>query len=119
MEIAGDFGVGYMFDVWGPKAPPMSPEERAANHRERIVLEHNRLDQRVLSELQHENAPMHPSLDALSGAGHATLKWFDREPTYTAVRDIVNQSVANDKELASKPPVGNRWSQIDCMTEGK
>lgn len=119
MEIAGDYGVGYMFDVWGPKAPPMPPEEQAANHRERIVLEHSRLDQRILSELKGENAPARPSLDALSGAGHATLKWFDGEPSYATVRDVVNQFVANDKELASKPPMGNGWSRIDCTVEGK
>jgi hypothetical protein len=118
MEIAGDYGVGYIFDVWGPKAPPLPPEERAANHRERIVLEHSRLDQRVLSELKHENAPVHPSLDVLSGSGHRTLKWFNNEPTYAAVRDIVSQFVANDKELASNPPVGSGWS-IECMVQGK
>jgi tetratricopeptide (TPR) repeat protein len=56
MEIAGDYGVGYMFDVWGPKAPPLPPDEVVANHRERIVLEHNRLDQKILSELKHEDA---------------------------------------------------------------
>ncbi|HLX14795.1 MAG TPA: hypothetical protein VKS24_06265 [Bradyrhizobium sp.] len=83
------------------------------------MLEHNLLDQRILSELKHENAPMHPSLDVLSGTGHATLKWFDREPSYTAVRDAVEQFVANDKELASKPPVGNSWSRIECMIERK
>jgi hypothetical protein len=119
MEIAGDFGVGYMFDVWGPKAPPLPPEERAANHRERIVLEHNRLDQKILSELKQQDAPIHPTLDLLSAEGHATLKWFDSEPTYPALRDAVSQFVANDKGLAARPPMGNAWSRITCMIEGK
>ncbi len=119
MEIAGDYGVGYMFDVWGPKVPPLPPEERAANHRERIVLEHNRLDQKVLSELKHEDAPMHPTLDLLSGNGHATLKWFEGEPAYSVLREAVSQFVANDKELASRPPMGNAWSRITCMVGGK
>jgi hypothetical protein len=119
MEIAGDYGVGYMFDVWGPKVPPLPPEERAANHRERIVLEHNRLDQKVLSELEHKDAPMHPTLDLLAADGHATLKWFDSEPTYPVLRDAVSQFVANDKNLATRPPMGNAWSRITCMVAGK
>lgn len=119
MEIAGDYGVGYMFDVWGPKVPPLSPEERVANHRERIVLEHNRLDQKILSELKQRDVPMHPTLDLLSAEGHATLKLFDREPTYAAIRDAVSQFVANDKNLATRPPMGNAWSQITCMVGGK
>jgi hypothetical protein len=119
MEIAGDYGVGYMFDVWGPKAPPLPPEERAANHRERIVLEHNRLDQKIMSELKQENAPMHPTLDLLSAQGHATLKWFDSEPAYPALREAVTQFVANDKGLAARPPMGNAWSHITCRVEGK
>jgi hypothetical protein len=119
MEIAGDYGVGYMFDVWGPRAPPLPPEESAANHRERIVLEHNRLDQKVLSELKNKDTPMHPTLDLLSADGHATLKWFDGEPTYPALRDIVSQFVANDKDLATRPPIGNAWSRITCVVGGK
>ena len=119
MEIAGDFGVGYMFDVWGPKTPPLPPEERAANHRERIVLEHNRLDQKVLSQLNQQDAPIHPTLDLLSAEGHATLKWFDSEPTYPVLRDVVGQYVANDKGLATRPPMGNAWSRITCKVDGK
>jgi len=119
MEIAGDYGVGYMFDVWGPKAPPLPPEEREANHRERIVLEHNRLDQKILSELKHEDAPMNPTLDLLFANGHATLKWFDSEPAYPALRDAVSQFVASDKALATRPPFGNSWSRITCMAGGK
>jgi hypothetical protein len=119
MEIAGDYGVGYMFDVWGPKTPPLPPEERAANHRERIVLEHNRLDQKMLSELKHQDVPIHPTLDALSANGHATLKWFDGEPTYPVIRDIVSQYVANDKDLATRASIGNAWSRIDCLTDRK
>ena len=80
----------------------------AANHRERIVLEHNRLDQKILSELKHEDAPMHPTLDALFANGHAALKWFDGEPTY----------VADDKDLATKAPIGNAWSRIACPAGG-
>jgi hypothetical protein len=119
MEIAGDYGVGYMFDVWGPKAPPLPPEEVAANHRERIVLEHNRIDQKILSELKHEDAPMHPTLDALFANGHATLKWFDGEPSYPVIHDLVSQYVANDKDLASKAPMGNTWSRITCLAGGR
>jgi hypothetical protein len=115
MEIAGDYGVGYMFDVWGPKAPPLPPEEREANHRERIVLEHNRLDQKILSELKHEDTPMRPTLDLLFANGHATLNGFDGEPTYPALRDAVSEFVANDKNLAARPPMGNAWSRISCM----
>jgi hypothetical protein len=119
MEIAGDYGIGYMFDVWGPKIPPLPAEERAANHRERIVLEHNRLDQKIMSELNKENAPMHPTLDLLSAEGHATLKWFDSEPSYPVLRDAVSQHVANDKGLAARLPIGNAFSHITCRVEGK
>jgi hypothetical protein len=119
MEISGDYGVGYMFDVWGPKAPPLPPDELLANHRERIVLEHNRLDQKVLSELKHEDAPVRPTLDLLFANGHATLKWFDGEPTYAAIHDAVSQYVANDKDLTNRPPMGNAWSRITCLAGGK
>ena len=91
----------------------------AANHRERIVLEHNRLDQKILSELKHEDAPMHPTLDALFANGHATLKWFDGEPSYPVIHDLVSQYVADDKDLASKAPIGNTWSRITCLAGGK
>lgn len=74
----------------------------AANHRERIVLEHNRLDQKILSELKHENAPMHPTLDALFANGHATLKWFDGEPTYPVIHDLVSQCVTDAKTWRAK-----------------
>jgi len=51
---------------------------------------------------------MHPTLDALFANGHAALKWFDGEPTY----------VADDKDLASKAPIGNAWSRIACPAGG-
>lgn len=118
LEVGGDFGVGYVFDVWGPKAPPLPVEELRANHRERIVLEHNRLDQKILSEMTHTQAPMRPTLDALDSGGHATLKWFDDEPAYAVVREIVGRYVAGDAGLAAKPPMGGRWAAIDCARTG-
>ena len=118
LEIGGDFGVGYIFDVWGPKAPPMPPEELAANHRERIVLEHNQLDQKIASEMAHHEVPIRPTLDALSGTGHSTLKWFDGEPSYAVIRDIVGPYIANDKALATQTPMGNNWGRITCQTAG-
>lgn len=113
-EIGGDFGVGYVFDVWGPKAPPLPPDQVAANYRERIVLEHNRLDKKMASEIAGRDVPVRPTLDVLRAGGHATLKWFDGEPPYATLRDIVEQYVANDTDLAIKPPIGGTWNRITC-----
>jgi hypothetical protein len=119
MEIGGDFGVGYMFDVWGPKAPPLPPGEMEANHRERIVLEHNRLDQKIASEMSHQQAPMHPSLDALSANKHRTVQFFASEPSYAMMRNIVSADIQNDKDLATEAPLGGAWGKITCQTADK
>lgn len=118
MEIGGNFGIGYIFDVWGPQAPPLPSDQLAENHRRRIVLEHNRIDQQVSSELSHKDAPLRPTLDVLSATGHATLKWFDDEPAYATIRDIVGHYVANEKNLANEPPLGGRWNQMTCRPAG-
>jgi hypothetical protein len=115
LELGGDFGVGYIFDVWGPKALPLPPEELAANHRARIVLEHNRIDQRIKSELTHTDAPVTPTLDALDGAGHKTLQWFKDEPAYAVIRGMVERYVANDKGLAARTPMKSSWTRITCQ----
>jgi hypothetical protein len=117
LEIGGDFGVGYVFDVWGPKAPPLPPEELEANLHERIVLEHNRKTNRVESELTHTNASMRPTLDALSAKGHVTLNWFGEEPSYATIRNIVAQHVASDTNLG--PPMNRVWARITCQPKDK
>lgn len=117
-EIGGDFGVGYIFDIWGPKALPLPPEQLAENHRGRIVLEHNRMDQKIMSEIEHKESPIKPTLDALFANQHVTLKWFGEEPPYGVIRDVVGSYVANDKEIAAKAPLGNSWRGLTCLPAG-
>lgn len=40
-EIGGKFGIGYIFDVFGPKDTPLTQAEMLPNHREKIVVEHD------------------------------------------------------------------------------
>lgn len=115
-EIGGDFGVGYMFDIWGPKAPPLAPSEAAANHRGRIVLEHNQMTRRVMSELSKKEVPVMPTLDALYNDAHVTVQRFADEPPYAMLRRIVAKYVANDQRLNTSPSFsGARLAQIYCL----
>ncbi|TAI65815.1 hypothetical protein CWO89_11555 [Bradyrhizobium sp. Leo170] len=119
VEVAGDFGVGYMFEVYTPMGPPLPLTEAIKNHRQRIVLEHNKMTQKVLSELNKRDGPPVPTLDLLTPDRHATLQMFDGEPDYPMLRDIVAKYVANEQDLASKPPMGRAWNHIRCLTESK
>jgi len=119
IEIAGPLGVGYMFEIFAPANPPPSPAELAQTHRERIVLEHDRAVHELLAKQLNKPDVVRPSLDLLSPAGHVTLKWFDAEPDYASLREIVAKYVAGEQDLASKPPMGNAWAGLTCLTQGK
>ncbi|MFH0301974.1 hypothetical protein AAFX91_33265 [Bradyrhizobium sp. 31Argb] len=83
------------------------------------MLEHNKLTQKVLSELNKRDEPPVPTLDLLTPDRHATLQMFDSEPDYPTLRDIVAKYVANEQDLASKPRMGRAWDHIRCLTESK
>jgi hypothetical protein len=119
LEIAGDFGVGYVFNIYAPLGPPLSQDEVLKNYRQRIVLEHNKTTQKVLSELKHQEVPPVPTLDLLMPTGHRTLKFFDAEPDYETIRDIVGKFVESEGDLSSRPPMSGAWGRIWCMTENK
>jgi hypothetical protein len=119
VEVAGKLGVGYLFDIATPTIPPPPPGESPLTPRQRIVLEHDRAVQELLAKQLNKPDVVRPSLDLLSPGQHATLRWFDAEPDYLAVRDIVGKYVVSEGDLASKPPMGNAWAGLTCTTDTK
>jgi hypothetical protein len=119
VEIAGPLGVGYAFEIFAPANPPADPNALAQAQRQRIVLEHDRNVQEFLAKQLNKPDVVRPSLDLLSPGTHTTLRWFDAEPDYPTIRDIVAQYVASETDLPSKPPMGNAWAGLTCLTEGK
>jgi hypothetical protein len=119
VEIAGKLGVGYLFEISTPTSPPPQPSEAALTQRQRIVLEHDRAVQELVAKQLNKPDAVRPSLDLLSPGTHATLRWFDAEPDYPTLRDVVGKYVVSEGDLTSKPPMGNAWAGLTCLTEGK
>jgi len=118
-EIAGNFGVEYMFDIIGPSEVPLAPTELLANHRERFVVEHDLIAQKVALELGGDQPKVAATLDLLSAPNQALLRMFAKEPTYPELRELVAQNVASDASLATKPPMNGAWGRVTCQLSGK
>jgi hypothetical protein len=112
-EIAGTFGVGYQFNVLLAKSGAWTP----ADLRSVIVLEHDQLAGRLQHQADTPDTPIRPSLDVYEAGTHKTLQFFDADPAYPALREIVRHYVSANAALVDRGPVSG--AAVTCATASR